>query len=258
MASLTAIFGTRKLRWKALYAIRAAFRFAGRSWNDFYAWMLDYQDRRLTLDQILARPRTPGRFKGLWDWHRGEYYIEYLKRHGLGPSSRLLDYGCGYGRVAIPALKQQGPGGHYLGTEISRRRIDLAREWIVREGLQGKNHELVLSRDNTMPFAKDESFDIVWVLSVFNHMPDAELETCLAAMHRALRPGGTLFCYYLADIKGGDRSVKTFRRSDEEMARRLDAAGFSHRRMTDFDDDLGENRPADARMVLAVKSAQIP
>lgn len=254
LTSLTSYLGTRKLRWRLLYAIRAAFRLVGRSWNDFYAWMLDYQDRHLTLDQILARPRTPGKFKGLWDWSRGEYYLDYLKRHGLKPTSRILDYGCGYGRVAIPVLKYQQPGGSYIGTEISRRRLALAREWIAREGLEEKFYELVLSKDNTMPFVADDDIDVVWVLSVFNHMPDAELDACLAAMRRVLRPSGTLFCYYLADIEGGDSSVKTFRRTDEDMARRLEAAGFTHRQADNFDDDLGDNQPPDARMILAFKT----
>ena len=104
-----------------------------------------------------------------------------------------------------------------------------------------------------MPFLGDQSVDVVWVLSVFNHMPDRELDLCLAAMARILRTGGTLFCYYLADIDGGDTSVKTFRRSDEDMARRLKSADFDVKLADDFDDDLGDLRPPDARMVLATK-----
>lgn len=253
MSGLIRFIGTRSLRWRLLYLIRAAFRLVGCGWNDFYAWMLDFQDRKVTLDHILSRPKNPGKFKGLWDWGRGDYYIEYLKRHGLKPSHTILDYGCGYGRVTIPALRFQRAGGHYIGTEISKRRLALAREWIERERLRDKSHEFVLSKDNRMLFVPNGSVDIVWVLSVFNHMPDRELDLCLAAMARILRTGGTLFCYYLADIDGGATSVKTFRRSDEDMARRLKSAGFHVTLSDDFDDDLGDLRSPDARMVLASK-----
>ena len=253
MSRLVRYLGTRDLRWRLLYLVRAAFRMAGQGWNGFYAWMLDFQDRKLTLDQILSKRNTSGKFKGLWDWERGIYYCDYLQRHGLKPDHTILDYGCGYGRVTIPVMHYIGDGGHYIGTELSKRRLALTKEWIEREGLSGKSHELIISKDNSMPFVADNSVDVVWVLSVFNHMPDAELETSLASMHRALRPGGTLFCYFLSDIDDGDTSVKTFRRSEADMTRLLESKGFEVTLVTDFDEDLGEFRPEDSRMALAKK-----
>ncbi|MBM3521579.1 MAG: class I SAM-dependent methyltransferase [Alphaproteobacteria bacterium] len=254
MRSLVSYVGTRALRWRLLYGVRFAFRLFGGNWNDFYAWMLDFQDRRVTLDQILARPRNDRKFKGLWDWWRGEYCVEYMRRHGLQPTHTVLDYGCGYGRVTIPLLKFQTPGGCYIGTEISTRRLELAREWIAREGLGGKSCELVLSKDNRMAFLADGSVDAVWVLSVFNHMPDAELETTLAALHRVMRGGGKLYCYYLVPVPGGDETVKTFRRTAEDMTALLARIGFTSQIMPDWDDDLGEARSTESRMQICVKS----
>jgi SAM-dependent methyltransferase len=242
------------MRWRALYLIRALFRIAGRSWNDFYAWMLDFQDRHVTLDQILRRGTSTKKHRGLWDWQRGQYFLTYMSRHGLQPTHRVLDYGCGYGRGTIPLLRHQEVGGHYIGTEISKRRLALAQEWIRREGLSGKSYELVLSKDNTMRFLPDKSVDVIWVLSVFNHMPDRELDLALKAMARILASRGRLFCYYLTEIEGGDTSVKTFRRPDADMAQRLGALGFEFRWMDDWDDDIGAGRPPDSRMIIAVKS----
>ena len=253
MGSLVKYLGTRKFRWRVLPLVRSAFELCGRSWNDFYAWMLNFQDRQLSLDQILSRPDNPSIGRGLWDWARGKYYYEFLSQCGVSPSDTLLDYGCGYGRVAIPVLRGQGPDGNFIGLEISERRLELAREWIAREGLESKSHELILSKDNSMPFVASSSVDVVWVLSVFNHMPDAELDTCLEAMHRVLKPGGKLFCYYLTDEPGSEHTIKTFMRSDEYMAERLRRYGFSTRMRDDFDADLGSRRTPGSRMVLATR-----
>jgi SAM-dependent methyltransferase len=252
MPNLVRFIGTRKFRWKALYFVRWLFKLVGADWNDFYAWMLNFQDRQVTLDQILSRPPSPNKFKGLWDWHRGAYYLAYMKRYGMRPTHTVLDIGCGYGRVAIPVLKEQQAGGMFIGTEITARRLDLAREWIQRENLEYKSFDLILSKDNRLPFIEDSSVDVVWVLSVFNHMPDAELDILLTAIKRVTRPGGIFFCYYLADTANGDSSAKTFRRSDVDMEARLDANGFDARHLTDWDNDLAV-RGDDSRMLLGIR-----
>lgn len=254
MSSLFQNLSPSAIRWRLLPAMRVAFSVFGRPWNEFYAWMLNYQDRKLTLDQILRRKPVEGRFQGLWDWWRGDYYLDYMKRHGVLPDQTIVDYGCGYGRLAIPCLRYQASGGHYVGTEITERRLDLAKEWIAREGLSDKSFELVLSMDNTMPYLSDATVDVVWVMSVFNHMPDQELDTSLAAIWRVLKPGGVLFCYYAVDDDTGWKSVKDFRRSDADMEQRIAGLGFTMELMTDWDDDL-EERPEVSRMMLVTKPA---
>lgn len=239
------------LRQAILRAARVGFLVAGRNWNDFYAWMLDTQDRRLTIDVILAKRNTTGKFKGLWDWERGEHYVRYLERHGWKPEHAVLDYGCGYGRVTIPLLRRQARSGKYYGTEISERRLQMCRDWIAREGLDDKHSELILSKDNAMPFLGDKTVDIIWVLSVFNHMPDDELRKCLASMARVMRPNGILFAYYLVRLPGTEPTLKTFLRSDTDMAEQFAAAGLKAELMDDWDDDLApENRTPEARLAL--------
>lgn len=237
-------------RWKVLSLVRFSFGLMGKSWNDFYAWMLDYQDRKVTLDQILGKKRNDTKFKGLWDWWRGEYCVEFMVRHGLKPGDTLLDYGCGYGRVTIPALRFQ-QGGHYIGTEISARRLELARQWVEREALSGSSYELRLTKDNSISYLEDRSVDAIWVLSVFNHMPDEELVVTLEAMRRIIRDDGVLFAYYVLPVEKRDaKTLKTFRRSDDEMTVLLSGAGFRCHFLDDWNDDLGDRRDGSARMCL--------
>ena len=125
----------RKIRWFSLPAIKLLFFGLGKSWNDFYGWMLDYQDRKVTLEQILSRKGPSDRYKGLWHWEVGENFLKYMVKHGLRPHHTVLDLGCGYGRCAIPIMKYQNKNGKYIGSEISRQRLALAKQWIEREGL---------------------------------------------------------------------------------------------------------------------------
>jgi SAM-dependent methyltransferase len=107
----------------------------------------------------------------------------------------------------------------------------------MRSGLGKKSFDLIFNKDNTMPFLADSSVDVVWVLSVFNHMPDDELATSLAAIHRVLRPGGLFFCYY-STPETSAKTLKTFARGNDDMGRRLQELGFSFRLLDDWDDDL--------------------
>jgi SAM-dependent methyltransferase len=242
------------LRWKVLFVLRHLSRLIGVRWNSYYAWMLDTQDRKVTLDQILSR--SPGRRKtiGLWDWWLGADCVAFMKRHGLSPESTVVDFGCGYGRVMIPLLCQLGGGGKVIGIEISRRRLALAREWIDREQMADQSHELVLSKDNSLAYLANGTIDVFWVLSVFNHMPEPELEECLTAMYRVLRPNGRVFCYFILEKPNAHRDVKLFRRSEKDMRGRLESLGFATKVLADWAETVGDSG-GEACMVLATKRA---
>ena len=141
-------------------------------------------------------------------------------------------------------------GGYCIGTEIASRRLAVAHEWIEREGLVDKNYDILLEKDNSIPFLADQSVDIVWVLSVFNHMPDAELRKTLLAMNRILKPDGCMFAYYVIREPGAPLTAKTFRRSDEEMIEFLAEAGFESSLLDDWDDDLDNGPASESRMRL--------
>ena len=66
----------KKLKWSFLHVIKFLFLAIGKSWNDFYGWMLNYQDRKITIEEILSRTNVDGKYKGLW----GEMYEKGLSR----------------------------------------------------------------------------------------------------------------------------------------------------------------------------------
>lgn len=243
----------RKLKWQLLYVIKHAFFLSGRSWNDFYGWMLDYQDRKLSLSEILRKKGPSNKYKGLWHWEKGPEYVQYMVKHGLKPDHVVFDLGCGYGRCTIPLLRFQTVGGKYIGSEISQRRIEIASEWINEEGLNNKNFDLILSKDESLAFLDDRSIDVTWVLSVFNHMPDITFEKTIEALGKKIKKGGLLFAYY-ANEDPYSKSVKFFPRSDKDMESCLSRHGFAVSMLEDWESEYEQrNRSPFVRMMLGTK-----
>tara|TARA_Y100001970_G_C14256637_1_gene875962 strand:- start:5246 stop:6007 length:762 start_codon:yes stop_codon:yes gene_type:complete len=242
-----------KFKWKVLYIIRAFFYLFGKSWNDFYSWMLDFQDRKLNLDLILSKQESPQKYKGLWDWHRGEYFLKYLKRHGFKKNHTIFDLGCGYGRATIPILKYLDDKGAYIGSEISKVRLSVAEDWIKKVNLENKRYRLCLSKDNKLNFIDNNSIDIVWVFSVFNHMPDNVIEDIIQSLHLKMKNNGLLFAYFITP-QDETPSVKTFPRTEKFMENLFTSKGFTFKKMNDYDDDYDpENRAKYSRMYIVKK-----
>jgi SAM-dependent methyltransferase len=143
--------------------------------------------------------------------HLGEAYLRYSFTMGtvaevdgiidlahLRPGARVLDVGCGPGRHAIE-LARRGHAVH--GVDISATFVDLARRAAADEGLDQATFEVADAR--LLSF--DREFDLALSLcqGAFgltggpgadrSGLPRMELdEPVLAAMARAVRPGGVV------------------------------------------------------------------
>lgn len=241
--------GRRGLRWRLLPLIRLAFAAIGRRWVDFYAWMLDRQESRNSIERILDAHRgAPGKDRGLYDLSRSRYHLEYLRRHGLLPRHRLFDFGCGFGRTAIVALPYLDPG-NYVGAEISRERIRIATEWIERENLGDRRPRFEVTKDLDLKYLEPASVDVMWMQAVVSHMPQSDIERVFSAARRILRGDGMLLFDYVEAQDGYTRhTIKDFFYTREQMERMLSRAGFRFERLTDWNDDL----PAEERNPAAI------
>lgn len=100
----------------------------------------------------------------------------------LPPTSRLLDFGCGCGRVLR----------HWAGTEMTVHGCDYNADLIAwcRRHLQFASVE---TNDLAPPLSyPDGTFDLVYALSVFTHLPAPLQAPWIAEMARVLAPGGHL------------------------------------------------------------------
>lgn len=120
---------------------------------------------------------------------------------GLEASDDVLEVGSGYGMMAIALTRYLSPQGSYCGLEPVRAafawcrnritprypnfRFEHADLWNKFYNPNGRQ----LPHEYTFPF-EDNSFDFVFLSSVFTHMLPRDVERYIAEVARVLRPGG--------------------------------------------------------------------
>jgi SAM-dependent methyltransferase len=97
---------------------------------------------------------------------------------------RVLDVGCGVG-LTDQLLSAHLP--HLVGVDISGKSLDVAR---VRNPQTAYHH----SADNKLPFVNG-SFDVVFAMCVWHHVPPKQWTTFLSELSRVLVPKGLLLVY---------------------------------------------------------------
>lgn len=136
----------------------------------------------------------------------------YADRFGtpLAKSQRVLDFGCGWGRIVRFFLKDLD--GHRLhGIDCYPEALELAR---------ANNRYCRFDRVDPHPPTElpANSYDLVYAFSVFSHLSEAAHKAWLAEFRRLLKPGG------LAVLTTRDRHFIEFcgRVREEQKAKALD------------------------------------
>ncbi|MCR5858301.1 bifunctional 2-polyprenyl-6-hydroxyphenol methylase/3-demethylubiquinol 3-O-methyltransferase UbiG [Mesorhizobium sp. J428] len=134
---------------------------------------------------------------------------------------RILDYACGYGRV-LRWLKAEFPSAYLLGVDADPKAASAAGSVLNVE-----THPLDVSLANPL----GESFDLIWVGSLFTHLPEAESARVLAFLRDHLNPGGVLVftthgALVESRIRSGERNYGLSIEGVESLLRLYDASGY--------------------------------
>jgi SAM-dependent methyltransferase len=108
-----------------------------------------------------------------------------VERNGfaMGELGAILDFGCGCGRVLRQWASLEGPELH--GTDYNHVLV----EWCAANLPFA---ELSVNRlEPPLPYP-DERFDLIYAMSVFTHLTEAQHHAWMAELRRVLRPGGLL------------------------------------------------------------------
>lgn len=95
---------------------------------------------------------------------------------------KLLDFGCGWGRIIRLFLKEIAPEQIY-GCDVDPDILKWCKE------ISG-NFAVSEPRPQTLPFSIE--FDLIYAFSVFTHLGQETHMDCLRALHAGLRPNGIL------------------------------------------------------------------
>lgn len=159
----------------------------------------------------LVLPPRALRFCGL-EFKDEAYYVksarlevERLVKHcGLGKSSRLLDVGCGGGRLAVGVMAELGGIESYVGLDVHQPSIEWCTQHLssrypalrfVHVNVQNDryNPEGVETSAGVKLPVDDASVDVINLYSVFSHMAYGDVMRYLAELRRVIRPTGRMF-----------------------------------------------------------------
>lgn len=110
---------------------------------------------------------------------------------GMKPGNKILDIGCGRGRVA--SNMAQMSGAHLVGMNIDPDQLESAKQFARGHGL-AQRCQFLQQDVNDMPYPfPDASFDHIYEIQcVFTIAKD--LEKAFKEIHRLLKPGGKFGC----------------------------------------------------------------
>jgi SAM-dependent methyltransferase len=119
-------------------------------------------------------------------WAFWQLVAERSAAHGvkLEPSSRVLDFGCGWGRI-IRFFARDSDHRNLSGVDINPSVIEVCRS---------TNRWSTFAPIDAFPPTEldSESFDVIYAYSVFSHLPEDVTSPWVAEFARLLRPGGLL------------------------------------------------------------------
>lgn len=135
----------------------------------------------------------------------GDEFLGHFRALGrLEPHHRVLDAGCGIGRMARPLTGYLDDRGSYEGFDVDASGVAwcarhltprFPRFRFTRVDVQNDRYNpkgRIAPSEFRFPYA-DGSFDFVFLTSVFTHMLPAHVDRYLAEASRVLAPGGRGF-----------------------------------------------------------------
>ncbi len=127
-------------------------------------------------------------------YNRGDDFVKILNKFNLiSKKSKVLDIGCGVGRVEYSLHKYVD---YLVGVDISYSMVRLAKK-----NISYPNTRFYENNGKDLRLFKDNSFDLIFSVIVFQHLPTTVLENYLKESYRVLTDNGGLIFQISLDEK---------------------------------------------------------
>lgn len=114
-----------------------------------------------------------------------------IERASARSGMRILDAGCGPGRLTIPLARLVGPSGEVVALDMQEGMLARVRAHAARLGLTNvRTLQAPLEQGSKTSELQSGGFDRVLLVTVLGEVPDRD--AALAGLHAALKPGGIL------------------------------------------------------------------
>ena len=141
---------------------------------------------------------------GVQTAHKLDRMVAAYLEHG--DAARFLDWGAGSARVAVPLKRLFRKDARVVGVDVDEVNVGWAR---------GQLPDVPMSISPLYPPLSfpDDSFDVVYGISVMTHLPQAAQQVWLRELRRVLRPGGLCILTTHGDhfILGAPRTAQVVR-----------------------------------------------
>jgi SAM-dependent methyltransferase len=145
------------------------------------------------IETVGRMSRGPRRF--LHFWQVGELWVEKITRllaeqgASVADMDAILDFGCGCGRV----IRHWPKGPRLVGSDYNPVLVEWCEQHLPFEFVRNEVAP-------PLPFP-DESFDLVYALSVFTHQPPELQRPWMAELERVAKPEGFIALSVLGSVE---------------------------------------------------------
>jgi SAM-dependent methyltransferase len=154
------------------------------------------------IDELIPPERALPSYTRKGDFKKaGARFRQAAVDAGLEPHDRVLDLGCGVGRLAVALSEYLDDRGSYVGLDTDRKAIRACNKWIASKLPRFSFIWVDVFNTNYNPTAEakaaqyrfpfdEDAFDFVFSNSLFTHLVPDDARNYFHEIGRVLKPGG--------------------------------------------------------------------